>query len=75
MNKILFLYEYLFVPRNKRNLISFSTLFKQGYYILFNKNIFIKLNESYTCSGKLVNGIYLIIPKMYEIHDIELNKS
>ena len=55
-------------------MISVSALFKQGYSILFNKNIFIKLNESFICSGKLVDDFYLITHKMYEIHDTTLNK-
>ena len=41
----------------------------------FNENISIKLNESFICSGKLVDGIYLINYKKYEIHDTELKKS
>ena len=52
-----------------------TILFKQGYSTLFNKNIFIKFNRSFICSGILVNGLYLITPKIYEIHDTELNKS
>ena len=74
-NKILILNDYLFVPSYRRNSISISVLFKQGYSILFSENVYIKLNESFICSGKLVDGLYLINPMMYEIHDTELNKS
>ena len=48
---------------NQKNLILVLALFKQGYSILFNKNIFIKLNGSFICLDKLV-----------EIHDIEFYK-
>ena len=75
LNKILILYDCLFVPSIRRNLILVSALFKQEYSILFNKNVPIKLNRSFICSNKLVDSLYLITPKMYEIHDTELNKS
>ena len=74
-NKILVLYCCLFVLSIKRNLILISTLFKQRYSILFEKNISIKLNRSFICFDKLVDGIYLITPKMYKIHGTKLNKS
>ena len=49
--------------------------FKQGYYILFNNEVSIKLNESFICLSKLVDGLYLITPKMYEIRDTEMNNE
>ena len=75
MNKILFLYNYLFVSSIRRNLILVSVLFKQEYSILFNENVSIKLNRSFICLDKLVDNIYLINSKMYEIHNTKLNKS
>ena len=75
LNKILVLYDCLFVTSIRKNLISVSALFRQGYSILFNKNISIKLNRSFIGSVKLVNYLYLITPKIYEIHDTKLNKS
>ena len=75
LNKILILYDCLFVPSIRRNLILVSDLFKQGYSILFNKNISIKLNGSFICSSKLIDDFYLITPKIYEIHDTKLNNS
>ena len=68
-------FNLLTVILNQNNLNSILDLFKQGYFILFNNEIFIKLNESFRCSGKLVDGLYLITPKMYEIHDTKLNKK
>ena len=56
-------------------MISVSASFKQKYSILFNKNVPIKLNRSFICSNKLVDSLYLITTKMYEIHDTKLNKS
>ena len=74
-NKILALNDRLFIPTIGRNLISVLGLFKQGYFILFNNEISIKLNGSFICLGKLVDDLYLITPKIYEIHDIELNNK
>ena len=74
-NKILILYDCLFVSSIEKNLISVSALFKKGYSLLFNKNISIQLSVSFICSSRLVGSFYLITPKMYEIHDTELNKS
>ena len=68
-------FNLLTVILNQNNLNSILDLFKQGYFILFNNEIFIKLNESFICSNKLIDGLYLITPKMYEIHDTKLNKS
>ena len=65
LNKILILYDYLFAPSIRKKLILNFSLFKQGYFILFNKNISIKLNRSFICSGKLIDSLYLITPKMY----------
>ena len=73
--KTLVLYDSLFFPSIRRNLISVFALFKQRYSILFNGNISFKLNGYFTCSGQLVYCLYLITPKMYEIHNTELNKS
>ena len=50
-------------------------LFKQGHSILFNNQVFIKLNRSFVWSGKLIDSLYLIASKIYEIHDTELNNK
>ena len=56
-------------------MILVSGLFKQGYSILFNNEISIKLYGSSICLGKLVDDVYSITPKMYKIHDAEMNNK
>ena len=63
LNKILVLFDCLFVPSNKTNLISVFS------FVPFN------LKWIFICLGKLIDGLYLITPKMYEIFKTELNNK
>ena len=57
---ILILRNCLFVPSIKRNLVSVSSLVKNGYSVYFNKRVVIKENKRFICSGQLVDDFYII---------------
>ena len=65
----------VYLSQHEKKLISVLALFKQGYSILFNNEVLIKLNGSFLYSEKLIDGLYQITSNMYEIHDTELNKK
>ena len=59
--------DCFYVPNFKRNLISVSYLFKDSYYISFNKKVVICKNKSHIYSGWMENNLYFIKPKMYSL--------
>ena len=59
-DKILILRNCLFVPSIRRNLVSISSLVKNGYSVYFNKRVVIKENKRLICSGQLVDDLYII---------------
>ena len=72
-NNKLILSDTLYVPSLRRNLISVSSLVNKSYSITFGTEVVIKRNGAFICSGKVINGLYLLTPTMYEIHDTEIN--
>lgn len=71
-NKLI-LSDTLYVPSLRRNLISVSSLVNKSYSITFGTEVVIKRNGTFICSGKVINGLYLLTPTMYEIHDTKIN--
>jgi len=69
----LVLSDTLYVPSLQQNLISVSSLVNKSYSITFGTEVVIKRNGTFICSGKVINGLYLLTPTMYEIHDTEIN--
>ena len=67
-NKLVLL-DTLYVPSLRRNLISISNFVSKNYSITFGTEIVIKRNGTSICCGKVTNGLYLITPTIYEIHD------
>ena len=62
-NSLLTLKDCLYVPESKKNLILVSSLCKLNYSFLFNnKQVFIKLNNLFICSGSLIDSVYHVIP-------------
>ena len=49
-----------FVPSIRRNLVSISSLVKNGYSLYFNKRKVFKENKCFNCSGQLVDDLYII---------------
>lgn len=45
----------------------------KSYSITFGAEVVIKRNGTFICSSKVINGLYLLTPAMYEIHDTEIN--
>ena len=59
---VLVLYDCLYVPSIRRNLIVVSYLSCHGYSSLFNKNsVFVKYNDKLICVGMLDN-LYMLEP-------------
>ena len=61
-DKYLLLKDCLYVPSIRRNLISVSSLVKDGYSILFNDYVIIKLNKRFICFGTSMDNLYIINP-------------
>ena len=61
-DRCLLLKGCLYVPCIIRNLISVSSLVKDGYSVLFNDSIIIKLNKRFIYSGTLMDNLYTINP-------------
>ena len=61
-DKYLLLKDCLYVPSIRRNLISVSSLVKDGYSILFNDYVIIKLNKRFLCFGTSMDNLYIINP-------------
>ena len=60
-NSLLVLKYCLYVPESKKNLILVSCLCKLNYSFLFNnKQVFIKLNNSFICLRSLIDSLYVI---------------
>ena len=70
-NKTLCLSDCLFVPDFKRNLVSVSCLVEHGLTVQFNSSVSIKSNNTFICSGLLINGLYFLTPMSYSINAIE----
>ena len=59
-NQHLELKDCLYVPKFRKNLIFVSSLNKSNYSIYFNKNVFIRKNDRFICSGMLVDNLFHI---------------
>ena len=59
-DSVLVLKNVLYVPSFRKNLISVSKLYNDGYSVIFNDNVVIMRNNSYICSGTLVNNLYTL---------------
>ena len=62
-NIYLELKDCLYVLESRKNLISVSSLNKLDYSVYFNKKVFIIKNDSFICSGILVDNLFHITPK------------
>ena len=59
-DRYLLLKDCFYVPSIRRNLISISSLVKDGYSFWFNDSVVIKLNKRFICSGTLMDNLYII---------------
>ena len=74
-DRYLLLKDCLYVPYIRRNLISVSSLVKDGYSILFNDSVIIKLNKRFICSGTLIDNLYIINHVSPSLQQNELNNT
>ena len=72
-DRCLLLKDYLYVPSIRRNLISVSSLVKDGYLVLFIDYVIIKLNKRFIYSGTLIDNLYIINHVSPSIQQNELN--
>ena len=59
-NRNLILRNCLYVPSFRKNLISVSKLFIDGYSVSFSNDVVIKRNKVIICSGALVGNLYTL---------------
>ena len=63
ISSFLVLKDCLYVPKSRTNLIYISSLYKLNYlFLVNNKHVFIKLNNSFICSQSLIDSLYHISP-------------
>ena len=74
-DRYLLLKDCLYVPSIRRNLISFSSLVKDGYSVLFSDSVIIKLNKRFIYSSTLVDNLYIINPVCPSLQQNELNNT
>ena len=74
-DRYLLLKDCLYVPSIRRNLISISSLVKDGYSVLFSDYVIIKLNKRFICSGTLMDSLYIINPVSPSLQQNELNNT
>ena len=74
-DRYLLLKDCLYVPSFRRNLISVSSLVKDGYLVLFNDSVVIKLNKRFICSGTLIDNLYITNPVSPSIQQNKLNNT
>ena len=74
-DRYLLLKECLYVPSIIRNLILVSSLVKDGYSVLFNDYVIIKLNKRFICFSTLMNNLYIIKPVSLSLQQNELNNT
>ena len=60
-NKHLELKDYFYLLESSKNLVLVSSINKSNYLVYFNKNVFIRKNVSFICSGMLVDNLFCII--------------
>ena len=56
-------------------MISVSSLVKDGYSVLFNDYVIIKLNKRFICSGTLMDNLYIINLVSPSLQQNELNNT
>ena len=61
-DRYLLLKDCLYVPSIRRKLISVSSLVKDGFLVMFNDYVIIKLNKRFIYSGTLMDNLYIINP-------------
>lgn len=74
-NKTLVLRNCLYVPSFRKNLISVSKLFKDGYSVSFDNKVIIRKNKHFICSGTLVGNLYLISLTPSTMQSMEINNT
>ena len=75
-NNKLILSDTFYVLSLRQNLILVSSLVNKSYSVNFGIEVVIKMNDTFIYSGMVTNGLYLIAPTIYEIHDTEIiNKT
>ena len=74
-SRVLILKDCLYVPNVRRNLISTTYLGKHGYCVILKDNVVIKKGKMFIYSSNIVDGLYILTPDKYELHNSKLNND
>ena len=74
-NKTLILRNCLYVPCFRKNLISVSKLFMDGYSVSFDDKVVVKKNRIVIHFGTLVDNLYTLNPITPTIQKMEINNT
>ena len=74
-SRVLILEDCLYVPNIHRNLISATFLGKHGYCVILKDNAVIKKGKMFSCSGNILDGLYILTSDKHELYNSELNND
>ncbi|CAA0841984.1 Unknown protein, partial [Striga hermonthica] len=60
LDRFLVLKDCLYVPSFRKNLISVSKLFMNGFSATFDNKVVIRFGKKFICSGSLVDNLYIL---------------
>ena len=72
-SKVLILEDCLCVPNVRRNLISTTYLGRHRYCVILKDSVVIKKDKVFSCSGTIVDGLYILTPDKHELYNSELD--
>lgn len=73
--RMIILRDCFYIPNFKRNLILVACLFKDSYYVSFNKKVVICKNKSYIYGGWMENNLYFIKSKIYSLLNTKVDNN
>ena len=74
-SRVLILEDCFYVPNVHRNLISATFLGKHGYCVILKDNVVIKKGKMFSCSGNILDGLYILTSDKHELYNSELNND
>ncbi|CAA0824494.1 Uncharacterized mitochondrial protein AtMg00300, partial [Striga hermonthica] len=75
LDRFLVLKNCLYVPCFRKNLISVSKLFMNGFSATFDNKVVIRFGKKFICSGSLVGNLYIIKSKSSPLQQKQLFNS
>ncbi|CAA0835599.1 Unknown protein, partial [Striga hermonthica] len=75
LDRFLVLKDCLYAPCFRKNLISFSKLFMNGFSATFDNKVIIRFSKMFICSGSLVDNLYILESKASPLQQKQLLNS